>query len=53
MEIIKKKKRDDVHPYIPELEELYRGKRITRREFLRTSLMLGLSLSSASAFLAA
>lgn len=53
MEIIKKKKRNDVHPYIPELEELYRGKRITRREFIRTAAMLGLSLTSASAFLAA
>ena len=53
MEIIKKKKRGDVHPYIPELKELYRGGRITRREFVRNAAMLGLSLSSASAFLAA
>jgi len=52
MEIIKKK-REDVHPYIPELKELYRGGRITRREFIRNAAMLGLTLSSVSAFLAA
>jgi len=53
MEIIKKKKRNDSHPYIPELEELYRGGRITRREFLRNATILGMSLVSASSFLAA
>jgi peptide/nickel transport system substrate-binding protein len=53
MEIIKKKKRNDVHPYIPELEELYRGGRITRREFLRNAALLGMSLASAGTFLAA
>ncbi len=51
MEIIKKKKREDVHPYIPELKELYRGGRITRREFIRHAAILGVSLSSAGAFL--
>ncbi|MGD9100165.1 MAG: ABC transporter substrate-binding protein, partial [Anaerolineae bacterium] len=50
MEIIKRKKRD-VHAYIPELEELYRQGRITRREFLRNATLLGLSLASANAFL--
>jgi peptide/nickel transport system substrate-binding protein len=53
MQIIKKKKREDVHPYIPELKELYRGGKITRREFIRNAAILGLSLSSGSAFLAA
>lgn len=52
MEIIKKTKREDVHPYIPELKELYRRGRITRREFIRNAAILGMSLSSASAFLA-
>jgi len=52
VEIIKKKKRDDVHAYIPELEDLYRQGRITRREFLRNVTLLGMSLASASAFLA-
>jgi peptide/nickel transport system substrate-binding protein len=53
MEIIKKKKREDVHPYIPELKELYRGGRITRREFIRHAAILGVSLSSIGAFLGA
>lgn len=53
MEIIKKKQRDDVHTYIPELKELYRAGRCTRREFLRNATLLGMSLASASTFLAA
>jgi peptide/nickel transport system substrate-binding protein len=52
MEIIKRKKRD-VHPYIPELEDLYLKGRITRRDFLRNATLLGVSLTSATAFLAA
>jgi peptide/nickel transport system substrate-binding protein len=52
MEIIKPKKRD-VHPYIPELEDLYLKGRITRREFLRNATLLGMSFAGASAFLAA
>jgi peptide/nickel transport system substrate-binding protein len=52
MQIIKPKKRDG-HPYIPELEDLYLKGRITRREFLRNATLLGASLASASAFLAA
>jgi peptide/nickel transport system substrate-binding protein len=52
MEIIKPKKRN-VHPYVPELEDLYLKGRITRREFLRNATLLGVSLTSASAFLAA
>jgi peptide/nickel transport system substrate-binding protein len=53
MEIIRKKETNDVHPYVPELKDLYQKGRITRREFLRNAALLGLSLSSASAFLAA
>jgi peptide/nickel transport system substrate-binding protein len=52
MEIMKPKKRD-VHPYIPELEDLYLKGRITRREFLRNATLLGMSFAGASAFLAA
>ena len=51
MEIIKKKKREDVHPYIPELKELYRGGRITRREFIRHAAILGVGMSAIGAFL--
>lgn len=53
MEIIKKGKNNDVHPYIPELKELYRRGGISRREFLRYSALLGLSMGSAAAFLSA
>ena len=52
MEIIKPKKRD-VHPYVPELEDLYLKGRISRREFLRNATLLGVSFAGASAFLAA
>ncbi len=52
MEIIKKEKREDVHPYIPELKELYRKRRITRREFIRNAALLGLSLGAIQTFLA-
>jgi peptide/nickel transport system substrate-binding protein len=41
------------HPYIPELKELYRQGRISRREFLRMTTLLGLSFAGANAFLAA
>ena len=40
MEIIKRKKRDDAHPYIPELKGLYRSGRVTRREFMRNACLL-------------
>jgi peptide/nickel transport system substrate-binding protein len=52
MEILKPKKRN-VHPYVPELEDLYLKGRITRREFLRNATLLGVSFASASAFLTA
>jgi peptide/nickel transport system substrate-binding protein len=53
MEIIKKKPTNDVHTYIPELKDLYRKGRISRRVFLRNATLLGMSLTSATAFLAA
>jgi len=53
MEIIKKKKNTEAHPYIPELKDLYARGRISRREFLRTATLLGMSLTSATAFVAA
>jgi len=52
MEIIKRVKRNGVHPYIPELEDLYLKGRITRREFLRNATLLGVSLAGATTFLA-
>lgn len=53
MEIIRKQKRQDVHPYIPELKELYRAGRISRRDFLRNAALLGMSVAGASSFLTA
>jgi peptide/nickel transport system substrate-binding protein len=53
MEFFSKKKMTEAHPYIPELKDLYQKGRISRREFLRNATLLGMSLTSASAFLAA
>jgi peptide/nickel transport system substrate-binding protein len=41
------RKRDYPHPYIPELIEELRRNRVSRREFLRTSTLLGLSAGAA------
>ena len=43
------RKRDYPHPYIPELVEELRRKHVSRREFLRTSTLLGLSATTAYA----
>jgi ABC-type transport system substrate-binding protein len=43
------RKRDYPHPYIPELIEELRRNRVSRREFLRTSTLLGLSATTAYA----
>jgi peptide/nickel transport system substrate-binding protein len=43
------RKRDYPHPYIPELIEELRRNRVSRREFLRTSTLLGLSATAAYA----
>jgi len=50
MEIIKKKERKDPHPYIPELKDQFLKGKVTRREFLRNSTLLGLSAAAAYAF---
>ena len=42
-----------MHPYIPEMKELYRKGQISRREFIRNAALLGLSLSSINSFLGA
>jgi peptide/nickel transport system substrate-binding protein len=42
-----------MHPYIPELKEQYRKGKVSRREFIRVSALLGLSLSSIMTFLSA
>jgi len=52
MNILKKNKTTDAHPYVPELKDLYRQGRISRREFLRMTTLLGLSATSAGLFLA-
>ncbi len=48
MQFIKRKKTNDVHPYIPELKELLRQGRISRREFLRNATLLGMSFGAAT-----
>lgn len=42
-----RKRKQRVHPYVPELIEDLRKGKITRREFLRTSTLLGLSAAAA------
>ncbi len=39
-----------MHEYIPELKEQYRKGEITRREFMRTATLLGMSAAAAGAF---
>ncbi|MCL7452586.1 MAG: ABC transporter substrate-binding protein [Anaerolineae bacterium] len=53
MEFFSKKETNEAHPYIPELKDQYQRGRITRREFLRNATLLGMTFTSASAFLAA
>ena len=50
MQFIKKEERNEAHPYIPELKELYRDGRISRREFLRNATLLGMSAAAAGTF---
>ena len=38
-----------IHPYIPELKDLLRTRKIGRREFLRSTTRLGLSAAAAYA----
>jgi peptide/nickel transport system substrate-binding protein len=51
MHFLKRTKRN-VHPYVPELKELYHEGRITRREFLRMATLLGVSVAGAEFMLA-
>jgi peptide/nickel transport system substrate-binding protein len=44
-------KREEEHLSLPQLEELYRAGKISRRKFLRNAVVMGMSLGSASAFL--
>jgi len=44
---VTKKQMEEVHPYIPEAYSLLEQGRITRREFLRTATLLGMSASVA------
>ena len=39
-----------VHPYVPEIGDLYRRGKVSRRDFLHTVTMLGVSAGAAYAF---
>lgn len=52
MEIFKRKPKSNVHPYIPELHNLYVQGRVSRREFLRYATLLGMSATAATALAA-
>lgn len=45
-------KKPYVHPYIPELQDLHRQGRVSRREFIRLAALLGVSMSSMGVLLA-
>jgi len=46
-------KKEYEHQYVPELKNLYRTGRISRREFMRNALLLGISAVAANSFLSA
>ncbi|MBI5959115.1 MAG: ABC transporter substrate-binding protein [Chloroflexi bacterium] len=50
MHILKRTK-SNVHPYVPELQDLYQQGRVSRREFLRLATLLGVSLAGAEALI--
>ncbi|MDZ7844144.1 MAG: ABC transporter substrate-binding protein [Anaerolineales bacterium] len=52
MDFFTKNDKEEKHPYIPELKDLYRSKKISRREFLRNATLLGMSAAAASTFIA-
>lgn len=52
MDFFTKDDKEEKHPYIPELKDLYRAKKISRREFLRNATLLGMSAAAASTFIA-
>ena len=37
----------EIHPYLPKLAEQYTERKVSRREFLRTATLLGLSATAA------
>ena len=39
-----------VHPYVPEISDLYRRGKVSRRDFLHTVTLLGVSATAAYAF---
>src|SRR5687767_12688511 len=41
---------DREHPYVPKLKELYAERKCSRREFLRTATLLGVSATAAYGF---
>ncbi len=43
-------KKNDEHPFIPELKFQYQTGQISRREFLRTAVLLGMSATAAMSF---
>jgi len=45
---ISKKEMEAIHPYIPEVHSLYEQRRISRRDFLRTATLLGMSAFAAA-----
>ena len=45
-------KKPYIHPYVPELQDLHRQGRITRREFLRLATLLGVSVAGGEALAA-
>ena len=49
MRTINKSVTEGTHPYVAELQELYREGRITRRGFIRNATLPGVSLSSIGA----
>jgi peptide/nickel transport system substrate-binding protein len=48
---ILKRTNKNVHPYVPELQDLYQQGRVSRREFLRLATLLGVSLAGAEALI--
>lgn len=52
MDFFTKNNKEEKHPYIPELKDLYQSKKISRREFLRNATLLGMSAAAASTFIA-
>ena len=43
-------KKEKEHPYVPELKDQFIKGEVSRREFLRTSTLLGLSATAAYSF---